>query len=420
LNFKKKSGRGKNFLKNIKVAVALSAALILWATLPAWSQTPPSAPPSRALPRTDSQKAKTGPLSLSEVRELAVALGGGILNQKEVLDKLERGVDFEASVENLETLRSAGATRPIIDQIKKIAPQPRQPVGTLTLRCEPAECVIKLNGQPIGDTQDGQLVKTNVPFGEITVDFEREGYVAQQKTVQVNAEVIPPIGVALKPTAFTKGENGKKLLALMLHALGVQAGLKALSNLTGTGAITSFAEGKQSDWDFDLATGPPALIEMKVTGTAGVLAFECNGERCAEKKKGRPRGKPLVGPLSDKLQTNLRAFSRYNLAAVLEAIGSQSVRFTSLTADSNSKKDQRLRAEAQDSIYEIVIGNDLLPSLVEYESKGGLGSGLKVSYADYIKVNDFRYPKRTTIRLPDVTQQGIEIRLDQVKPRTGR
>jgi len=96
------------------------------------------------------------------------------------------------------------------------------------------------------------------------------------------------------------------------------------------------------------------------------------------------------------------------------------VRFTSLTADSNSKKDQRLRAEAQDSIYEIVIGNDLLPSLVEYESKGGLGSGLKVSYADYIKVNDFRYPKRTTIRLPDVTQQGIEIRLDQVKPRTGR
>jgi len=412
LTFKKKSREGKNFLKSTKVALVLSVALVWWATLPAWSQTPPS----RALPRTDSQKAKTGPLSLSEVRELVGALKDGVLSQKEVLDKLERGVDFEASAQNLETLRNTGATPPVIDQIRKIAPQARQPVGTLTLRCEPAECTIKLNGQPIGDTQDGQLVKTNVPFGEIAVDFEREGYVTQQKIVQVNAEVIPLIGVALKPTAFTGGENGRKLLALMLRALGAQAGLKALSNLTGAGAITSYAEGKQSDWDFDLATGPPALIEMKITGTAGVLAFECNGERCAEKKKGRPRGKLLVGPLADELQTNLRAFSRYNLAAVLQTIGSPSVRFTSLTARSNPKKDQRLRAEAQDSIYEIVIGNDLLPSLVEYESKGGLGSGLKVSYADYIQVGDFRYPRRTTIRLPDVTQHGIEVRLDQVKP----
>jgi hypothetical protein len=416
LNFKKKSREGESFLKSTKVALVLSAALVWWATPPAWSQTPPSA----ALPRSDSQKAKTGPLSLSEVRELAVALRDGILNQKEVLQKLERGVDFEATAENLETLSNAGATPPVIDQIKRIAPQARPPVSTLTFRCEPAECAIKLNGQPIGDTQDGQLIKTNVPFGEVTVDFEREGYVAQQKVVQVNAEVTPLIGVALKPTAITKSENGKKLLALMLRALGVQAGLKALGNLTGAGAITSYAEGKQSDWDFDLATGPPALIEMKVTSTAGVLAFECNGERCAEKKKGRPRGKPLVGPLADELQTNLRAFSRYNLAAVLEAIGSPSVRFTSLTAHSGGKKDQRLRAEAQDSIYEIVIGSDLLPSLVEYESKGGFGSGLKVSYADYIKVSDFRYPRRTTIRLPDVTQHGIEVRLDQVKPGSGK
>jgi hypothetical protein len=416
LTFKKKSRKGKSFLKNIKIALVLSAALVWWAALPVWSQTPPSALPPRALPRTDSRKAKTGPLSLSEVRELVGALKGRILSQQEVLEKLARGVDFEASAENLETLRNAGATPAIIDQIKRIAPQPRQPVATVTLRCEPAECAVKLNGQPIGDTRDGQLVKANVPFGEITVDFEREDYLTQQKIVQVNAEVIPLIGVALKPTAFTKGENGKKLVALMLRALGAQAGLKAFSNLTGAGAITSYSEGKQSDWDFDVATGPPALIEMKVTGTAGVLAFECNGERCAEKKKGRPRGKPLAGPLADELQTNLRAFSRYNLAAVLETIGSPSVRFTSLTADPEGKKDQRLRAEAQDSVYEIAIGSDFLPSLVEYESKGGLGSGLKVSYADYIKVRDFQYPRRTTIRLPDVTQHGIEVRLDQVKP----
>jgi hypothetical protein len=400
LNFRRKSRKGKNFLKNIRVALVLSvAALVWWATLPAWSQ-----------------KAKTGPLSLSEVRELVGALKDKILSQQEVLAKLARGVDFEASAENLETLRNVGATPAIIEQIKSIAPQAPHLADTVRLRCEPAECTIKFNGQPIGNTHEGHLVKKSVPFGEITIDFEKEGYLTQQKIVQINAEVIPLIGVVLEPTASTRGENGKKLSTLMLRALGAQAGLKAFSNLTGAGAITSYSGGKQTDWDFDVATGPPALIEMKVMGTAGVLAFECNGERCAEKRKGRPRGKPLVGPLADELQTNLRAFSRYNLASLLQTISSPSVRFASPTADAEAKKDQRLRAEAQDFVYEIAIGSDLLPSLVEYESKGGLGSGLRISYGDYIKVGDFRYPKRTTIRLPDTTQHGIEVRLDQVKP----
>jgi hypothetical protein len=348
---------------------------------------------------------------------LVGALKDRILSQQEVLEKLTRGVEFEASEQNLETLRNAGATSAITEQLKKIAPKARQLAGTITLRCEPAECAIKLNGQPIGNTHDGQLVKTNVPFGEITIDFGSEGYLTQQKIVQINAEVIPPIGVTLAPTALTEIENGKKLLAFTLRALGSQAGLKAVGSLTGAGAITSYSGGKQSDWDFNVAIGPQALIEMKVTGTAGVLTFECNGERCAEKKKGRlSRGKQLGGPLADELRTNLRAFSRYNLASLLQTIGSPSVRCTSLTANPDGKKEQHLRAEAQDSVYDIAIGSDLLPSLVEYQSKGGLGSGLRVSYGDYIKVGDFRYPRRTTIRLPDATQHGIEVRLDQVKP----
>lgn len=84
-------------------------------------------------------------------------------------------------------------------------------------------------------------------------------------------------------------ENGKRLLALMLRALGMDSGAKNFPPPTGSGSITSYAEGKQSDWNFDLAMGLPSPIQM----TADNLIYQCSGQKCSEVKRGNFPGTSL-------------------------------------------------------------------------------------------------------------------------------
>src|SRR5277367_672892 len=64
------------------------------------------------------------------------------------------GVDFEGSDDNLNALRNLGASDVILDAIRSVAPAPVRPpkpppppTGTLSVRCDPAECDIKINGK---------------------------------------------------------------------------------------------------------------------------------------------------------------------------------------------------------------------------------------------------------------------------------
>ena len=128
--------------------------------------------------------------------------------------------------------------------------------------------------------------------------------------------------------------------------------------------------------------------------------------------------------MAEALEPNLRAFAENHLEPILQDLLLPDVKLSALTAEPESDHDQDLHAELHDRSYNLTLGPDLLPALVEYESKGGLGSGRKISFGDYSSVTGvekannggtFRYPKRTMVRIPDADQHGLEVKLDKVE-----
>jgi len=390
--------------------VLLPAVLFCWGPV-CHAQSHPASEGSQQA--AASQKTKPGPYPLSAVLDFLADINHNDASEQEVIEKLEsRGVDFKADPETLAVLRGKGATDAIIEEIKKRA-KPEEPV-ILSLSCAPAECQIKINGQPAGSTSDGSLVKTGLAPGEYTIDFEKEGYITDQKIVKVSAEPGRPTSVTLDPTDATMAVNGKRLYEMMVRALGGAAVVKNLRSVTGSGSVTLYKDGKPSDWEFDVAMGPPQLIEMKVTGPAGALLYGCNGVKCQEKKKGFLifKGKKLPEAVASDVEPNLRLFSRYDLVSVLEALNSKGVRPMARTVDVHGKTEQHLNADAPDSAYVLTIGTDSLPGLVEYKPRSGLGAAT-VTYGDYVKVGGYQYPKHTIIR--GAGQSGIEVRLGHVE-----
>jgi len=365
------------------------------------------------------QKAKSGPLSRADVLSFLDDIKHGIASEEEVKEKLSRGLDFRADTDTLDTLRKNGASEALIAEIKLRAKH-EDPTATLSLNCAPAECRIKIDGQFAARTSDGHLdrvVKSRLPSGEVAIDFEKDGYVADQKIVKVGAEPGPPISlsVVLEPNLATRTLNGRKLYDVMVAALGGTAALNNLRSLTGNGSVTFYREGEPGVWDFDVSMAPAHLILMNVTGPAGGLVFGCNGEKCEEKKKGFlfiKRGKRLPEGVANDLEPNLRLVSRYDLLSVLETLNSKGISLMARTAYMPGKAQQRLRADGDDHVYEVNIGTDAWPISVEDTPKSGLGA-VKVTYGNYVKVGDCNYPKQTTIR--GAAQSGIEVRLNRIE-----
>jgi hypothetical protein len=358
-------------------------------------------------------------MPLSKVQDLVNLVKAGDRTEQQAIYIINSdGVNFDASPENLNALRRLGASAAILEAIQKVAPPPAPVRGSLSVRCAPAECVVKIDGQSIGTTTHGQLVKDGLNLGEVVVDFEKEGYLTQQiAKVKITPQPGPVLSATLEPDDTTKAHNGKALYAAMLKALKVTDNLGTFS---GSGSATSYVKNTQNDFDFSFDASTASQMEMLVKNARGSLIYECAGEKCGEKKKGHfilgSGGKQLPQAMIEELEPNLRAFSEHNLTSVLESLAASAVQFQSTTGNVQGNPEQHLRAEARDRSYEVTLGSDLLPTAVAYESKAGLGSGLKITFGDYTELATGWYPRRTTIRFPDAEQHGIEVRLDKVAP----
>ncbi len=364
-------------------------------------------------------------LTLSDVRDLVGEIKNGIVDEKEVLGLLVvRGVDFRLTAEIADSLRELGATDTLLNAIDRVGPkeQPKR-TGSLSLICAPAECQVviegpEINGKSTPSTVKGRALITDLPPERVTITFSKEGYSSVQKSVQVLEGAATEASVTLEMTPATREANGKKLLALVLHALGAEKDVKGLQNVTGAGSATVYTAGEPAVWDFDVTIGPPPLVEMKLSKGGSDLIYQCNGERCAERRKSKIHlhsGKKLPEPVAAELESELQVVVRYHFAAFLGALTAAGIRISTPVDAGTPGQEQHLNAEGHDFVYHITVGPDLLPKMVEYESMGGLGSGLRVFYGSYSKLGDAQYPKRTTIRLSDKEQRGIEIRLDSLQ-----
>jgi len=358
-------------------------------------------------------------LSFEKVQDLIRGFKANVFSQDQTIDLIRSsGVDFELTPERLTQLRRLNPSDAILNVVREVAIVPPPAKGTISLRCAPAECDIKFNGQPAGRTANGVLVVPGLDLPrDIIVDFGKAAYITQQKTVRLTAtDRNASLSVTLELSNAGKAANGKILLAAMMGALGAQEGLDKLWPLIGSGSMKSYTGGKPSDWDFDVAFLGPAQMEMAAKNTSGSLMLQCSFEKCEDKKKGLRLsliGKQLRGPAAAEIETNLRGFFQYNLAALLRNLKESPIQVSSLTADQTGAAEQHLTAEAGDIVYDITIGADMLPSVVTYSSKTGLG-GLTMTFGDYMEVSAGRYPKRTAIRLKEGSQDGIEVRLGKL------
>jgi hypothetical protein len=291
-----------------------------------------------------------------------------------------------------------------------------QRTGALRVHCAPAECEVRLNDGPSVRTVKGEWEKPLVPLGNVDVSVAKEGYVSQVETVAVTGAPLTEVSVTLQPDHITQAANGKKLLAHMLDTLGMDSRLKNFLPLTGSGAITYYADGKPSEWKLDFGIGTPSLIEMTATSAAGSLTYRCDAEGCSETKA---RG--LQPDVADKLKTNLGAFAKNHLGPLLQSLVSASAQPESPTADEKPLADQRLSV----SDYDVTLGPDFQP-------KGFRKPGRDVSFSDYRAptvpppkgrvvqasppwLDRVRYPMLTTIHLSGADQRGVVFKLDKVE-----
>lgn len=360
-------------------------------------------------------------LSLGDVEKWIDAVKAGIRTDDQAVTFIsQHGVDFESNANNLYDLKNRGATEKMLDAIRRVAPVPPPPpapivtpTGSLTVHCQPAECDIHVNGQGFA-TLNGEATISKLKLGDALVDFEKDGYVAQQKSVKIVVEPAAALSVTLDPTEATKAANGQRIAKAILHALNVENDTSRLRNLTASGSLKSFGS-KETDWDFDLVGSAPAQMEMRVKSSTGGMNFLCIGEKC-ESRHGLHLpliGKKLPPAVEQELESNLRVFAEHNLAALMDRLKEPSVAFSSITLA--GAPEQRMRAETSDLAYEVTTGADFLPTVVNYESKAGVGGGLKITFADYGELSGSHYPKRTTIRL-DKDGHGVEVRLDKIAP----
>jgi hypothetical protein len=332
-----------------------------------------------------------------------------------------RGVSFPLTPENLQKLVEAKVSAKVIDLIKDKAPAPTPPPpapappevprGRLSLRCEPAECEFSVQGGEAASTKNGAATVPDLKPGEVFVDFKKPGYYSQQQRAVINANVETALAVKMEPDSETAVAFGKRLLAGMQQAVGGAAVRKDLATLTATGSATFFDPGgASSEWNLTAALRPGQLT-LEAKSAVGTLKFECRGENCQANS-----GKKLIfGGLKPEqvmaIDAGLRSFRQWQFAAVNERLSSDQMRPTAKTGDVPASGDQLLRLESSSEVFNVTLDDKLRPSLVVFEPKSGLGSGLTIAYSDYVAVGDSQYPKTTEVKLPN-SKQGVRIRLD--------
>ena len=356
-------------------------------------------------------------MSLDATKTAIEFLKKGARTEEQVVKIIEsRGVSYLSTQDNLDALTKAGASKAILDTIRRIAPVRS---GSIEVRCAPAECDFAINGRPAGKSVKGVFRLSDVALGDIVLDVRRDGYISQQKSLTIVPNVRAEASIKLEPTAATKNAAGKRVFDAMLTALAATPFTATAVKFSASGGATSYAADQQSEWTINVEASS-SVMAMRAASPDGILDYTCTGQTCeAGKSKLFSRlkgGKTLPARFSGDLQIDLRAFSRFNYLGLLQSLMSSAIKFSATERDAADTGDQHLYADVGDLIYDIVLAPDMRPIAMSYVSQAGLGSGPKVTFGQYRPLpNGLQYPMRTAVGLADSAKHGIEVRFDNVE-----
>ncbi|HUA85479.1 MAG TPA: hypothetical protein VMB85_16565 [Bryobacteraceae bacterium] len=334
---------------------------------------------------------------------------------------LRRGVNFSPTPQDYDRLKKAGASAELISTIAvKAPPPPPKPApppkptppptaGPLTLECLPAECTVSINGKPRGTTSRGSIEIRGLPPSQVTIEFAKDGFDAQQLSLTLHAGVAAMRGVTLKPDAATLAQAGKDLLAKMIARLGGAQALQQSRLVSGAGSASLWQSGGQrTEWRMISRLKLPSLALIEINGAGLKWWTSLAGSDSKADGSKQMRG----GPVAVEMEKLVRLYRDYQPAMLVETLGKMKLSALDL-APVNGQ--WRLHATGTDGALTVLLGPDFLPARVIYDSASGLGSGLEVLYSDYLTIGKAEYPKSMAIRFADQSQHGLEVRLDTVK-----
>ncbi|MGH9614178.1 MAG: hypothetical protein ACRD4P_13980, partial [Bryobacteraceae bacterium] len=332
-----------------------------------------------------------------------------------------RGVSFSMTPVDVQKLKMAGATAALLAVISSKAPAatpapaPPPPVviaaGPLSLTCVPEECQTAINDAMKAPTENGQRQINGLKPGTYVVDFQKDGYIGQQKTVQMKAKTPNSASATLLPSEATQQKYGTALLAAVINKLGGDAALQEQGQLTASGHASLWSNGERTDWS--------VIARLKVSDDLAYLEISGAGVkwwtslRGGDSKSGGS-GKIKGTPIALDMEKLIHQFRDYQLAAVIGRIRSQKMKLASTYSRLEITSQVTLKATSPVESYVFSVPPSAQPSKVTFNSASGLGSGLEVVYADYTTLGGGRYPKAMQIALPDQSQHGIELHFDEV------
>src|ERR1700730_12446494 len=219
-------------MRSIRTALLALGTLALLAA-------PQAAPPDRKSPgvrKINDPFLSGAPFTFEQVLRLLAQDAIPLRRRKEAIQN--RGLAFSPSPEEIDKLKSIGASDEILKLIKgkampvavTLPPKP-PPAGRIALTCAPAQCDIRLNGTSLGPTQGGILELAALAPGAWAVDFKKDGYIGSQSFVAVEAERTTPVSAVLTPNRATQEAFGAELFRKVVLVLGGAGGLKERASL---------------------------------------------------------------------------------------------------------------------------------------------------------------------------------------------
>jgi hypothetical protein len=291
------------------------------------------------------------------------------------------GLAFRPTPEDLAKLKAAGASNDLLKAIDK-ARKPAEEVvvkqGTLAIACQPGDCNVALNGNPVGMTTRGRLTRINLPEGRIAVMAAKEDYELDrsEEVVFIRANQTTGVEFNFKVTRAALDAAGARLFMRMVEALGGEAGLKETGFVRATGTARVYdRKGKPAAWSLVTLIRTPDKTKFSVARA---------GQRyeIAKSDEGYRWSKPPKGQESQDLEDALQLIREYQIATLIDRLKKTRISLVAEHIPPVAGEDVVLRAECSPDSYVIALDSDFRPRQVRIESSG-LNSGLRILFSEY-------------------------------------
>jgi hypothetical protein len=356
------------------------------------------------------------PLTIDNLIKLISAVNSKIEPESRVTAGLKaRGIDFPPTPEALSRLINAGASEPVLALVRELGAKslpptplsnpvpspPQKPKLRILIKCEPAECQVRLGDGPFQTTSSGELLFEGLDTGRLIVESQKDGFRKQVEVVDLQSTGTgAPVrhDILLLPTEELQRRWGQQLIQDMVSAVQLRTGPR---KITGTLKILS-SPAVTLDVIAQFEAHATAAFELQfATGSATI---SCKSGRCFASIKPASRIKiPLGGGKKLKLEEiepfvpDVEALLAYEFEELTANLFDGRADAMAMADPATSAEPKTFRVPRASGVYTVQLNSGMRPVVVAYESSLGVGAGIRVNYSEFKKFGDREYPSATEL-----------------------